>query len=210
MRRRRVRCATLQWRNGAASWKNVSEKTTNFSKSNLLESFWNNSFNRDNSYKSFQYSKIEARSTNGSSKFLLNLRAAEMIEQEMIRCVIFRRCHDASSCFLFFFFPPLNWREEIEKLDCFVSSSGQFWNNLDSFVAAPLEHIETRGCFGSPSALFRCTVHVCHPAIRHASGFKYVLRSRVLIHVNARYISTRCLYCAHQLQKIQRSFYSVT
>lgn len=65
-----------------------------------------------------------------------------------------------------------------------------------------MEHRDA-GSFRHPLCALRCTVHVCHPAIRHASGFKCVPRSRVLIHVNARYISTRCLHCAPVTKDIE-------
>lgn len=52
---------------------------------------------------------------------------------------------------------------------------------------------EVQGCFDT---LFpRCTLHVCDPTIRHASGFQCDWQSRALIRVNVRYISTQCLYC---------------
>lgn len=106
----------------------------------------------------------------------------------------------SSSCFssLSFFLsvPPLAWHyaEEKSKLTVFRTAS-QLRNDSDPLVAAPLEHRDA-GLFRHPLCAPRCTVHVCHPAIRHASGFKCVLRSRVLIRVNVRYISTRCLHCA--------------
>lgn len=111
--------------------------------------------------------------------------------------------HDSSSCFSFFFlsFPPLTWTSDAEeKSKLFFEITSQLWN--DSLVAAPLEHRDA-GSFRHPLCALRCTVHVCHPAIRHASGFKCVPRSRVLIHVNARYISTRCLHCAPVTKDIE-------
>lgn len=106
-------------------------------------------------------------------------------------------CFSSLSFFLSFFPSPgvtLRKREIETGLTVFRTAS-QLRNDSDPLVAAPLEHRDA-GLFRHPLCAPRCTVHVCHPAIRHASGFKCVLRSRVLIRVNVRYISTRCLHCA--------------
>lgn len=100
--------------------------------------------------------------------------------------------------FFLSFFLSLPWRDTTQKRNRnspFFEQRANSSNDSDPLVAAPLEHRDA-GLFRHPLCAPRCTVHVCHPAIRHASGFKCVLRSRVLIRVNVRYISTRCLHCA--------------
>lgn len=106
-------------------------------------------------------------------------------------------CFSSLSFFLSFFPSPgvTLRRREIETGLTVFRTASQLRNDSDPLVAAPLEHRDA-GLFRHPLCAPRCTVHVCHPAIRHASGFKCVLRSRVLIRVNVRYISTRCLHCA--------------